>query len=224
MAEWYLASNGEQKGPYGTRQVQQMLADRILPRGTLVWRDGMADWQPIESVHIVDEAAAPVPPPNVRQPAGGQAGYAQPAYQQPLVQGGDPNYQPTYQQGTVQAPYEASGWFSFRGRISRKTYWLVYALPIFAINIILNIIAGLTGALDPTREPNYVVLGVLLVVYLFFIVPSLAASIKRLHDRDRSGWFLLLSLIPLVNFWVVIEIWFMKGTQGPNRFGPDPLG
>jgi len=61
------------------------------------------------------------------------------------------------------------------------------------------------------------------VFYLGIIIPSIAIAIRRLHDLDKSGWFYLLALVPLVS--LILLVWFcMKGTDGPNRFGPDPLG
>ena len=51
-----------------------------------------------------------------------------------------------------------------------------------------------------------------------------ALYIKRCHDRDRSGWYLLIALIPFVGLlWIWIELGLLRGTVGPNRFGPDPL-
>jgi uncharacterized membrane protein YhaH (DUF805 family) len=53
--------------------------------------------------------------------------------------------------------------------------------------------------------------------------PTLALLLKRLRDRDHSGWYALIFLIPIVGpIWLLIEMWFMPGTDGPNRFGPDP--
>jgi uncharacterized membrane protein YhaH (DUF805 family) len=61
------------------------------------------------------------------------------------------------------------------------------------------------------------------LVSLIFFLPGLAVSVRRLHDLDRSGWWLLLVLT--VIGVILLIIWdFIKGTAGPNRFGPDPLG
>ena len=58
---------------------------------------------------------------------------------------------------------------------------------------------------------------------LVTIIPNIAIAIRRLHDRDYSGWWYLLVFIPLIG-WLILFIWFcLKGTDGPNRFGPDPL-
>ena len=64
------------------------------------------------------------------------------------------------------------------------------------------------------------------VFQLFFLavlLPSLSVTVRRLHDLDRSGWWMLLDLVPLVG-WIILLVWFCaKGTDGPNSFGPDRL-
>jgi uncharacterized membrane protein YhaH (DUF805 family) len=106
--------------------------------------------------------------------------------------------------------------FSFEGRITRRDYWLRFALPLFVITLVLD---GLASAAD------FAGLNVIsLLINLFLMWPSFAVGAKRCHDRDRSGWFQLILLIPLVGaVWLLIELGFLRGTVGPNRFGPDPL-
>lgn len=109
-------------------------------------------------------------------------------------------------------------WLSLDGRINRQVYWLRFALPYVLISlaaVLIHILLVLSGA------PGLPLLPILVV--FAGIWPSITAAVKRLHDRGRSGWFLLLALIPFVNIWVMIEVYFLKGTDGPNRFGPDPL-
>ncbi len=53
---------------------------------------------------------------------------------------------------------------------------------------------------------------------------GLAVNVKRAHDRGRSGLFLLVLLIPIVQLWPLVELYFFRGTSGQNEFGPDPLG
>lgn len=55
------------------------------------------------------------------------------------------------------------------------------------------------------------------------LLPSLAVGVRRLHDTDRSGWWLLIGLIPLIGFIVLIVFFATKGTTGPNQFGEDPI-
>ena len=63
-----------------------------------------------------------------------------------------------------------------------------------------------------------------LIVNLLLVWPALAVSVKRWHDRDRSGWWVLLNLVPVIGWlWALIDNGFLRGTAGPNRFGEDPL-
>ena len=58
---------------------------------------------------------------------------------------------------------------------------------------------------------------------LAVLLPAICVAIRRLHDRDMSGWWVLLNLIPLIGFLILFVIYALPGTSGPNRFGPDPL-
>ena len=63
------------------------------------------------------------------------------------------------------------------------------------------------------------------MIALAILYPSLAVAAKRFHDRDKSGWWILILFIPIIGFiWYLVELGFLPGTPGPNRFGPDPLG
>jgi uncharacterized membrane protein YhaH (DUF805 family) len=61
------------------------------------------------------------------------------------------------------------------------------------------------------------------IFWLISIYSVIVINIKRIHDRNRIGWFLLLGLIPFVNIWVMIELGFLKGSEGSNDYGDDPL-
>ena len=109
--------------------------------------------------------------------------------------------------------------FSPSGRIPRSTYW-IYGLIITGISVIIIFIDYFLGTLDTETG-----VGCISSIFtIIFLVPGILVSIKRCHDRDRSGWFLLLSFIPFLNIWVAIELAFLKGTTGSNQYGPDPLG
>ena len=112
-----------------------------------------------------------------------------------------------------------SFYLSPKGRVSRADYWLKFYLPVMGI-LILAIILDIfvLGTFDEETG-----LGVVTsAVYLLSIWPSIAVAIKRLHDRDKSWWYLLIGIIPIVNIWITIEIYFLGGTQGNNSYGPDP--
>jgi uncharacterized membrane protein YhaH (DUF805 family) len=65
-------------------------------------------------------------------------------------------------------------------------------------------------------------LGILILITLW---PALAIYTKRWHDRDKSGWWTLIIFIPIIgSIWLLVELGFLRGTDGPNRFGDDPLG
>lgn len=104
-------------------------------------------------------------------------------------------------------------WFSFEGRIGRQTYWLKYFLPWFGIYLLAGIVDAVTGV--PVLLP---------IMSLAGIWVALAVGAKRCHDRDRSGWFQLIMLIPIIGgLWLLVELGFLRGTIGENRFGLDPV-
>jgi uncharacterized membrane protein YhaH (DUF805 family) len=106
--------------------------------------------------------------------------------------------------------------FSFEGRLSRGDYWLKGFLPMLPVGIFNNILAY--GVEEDWARALSMVIG------LFSLWPALALIIKRLHDRDKTGWWALLLLVPIVGpLFLAVGVWFLKGTNGPNRFGPDPL-
>ena len=98
----------------------------------------------------------------------------------------------------------------FDGRINRAKMWLVIVI-IWVIETIVGTILGFTS-------------GIYYLVSLVLLYPYLAAAIKRWHDRDKSGWWMLIALIPVIGWiWVLVELGFLRGTEGPNQYGPDPL-
>ncbi|MDP0496678.1 MAG: DUF805 domain-containing protein [Verrucomicrobiota bacterium JB024] len=114
-------------------------------------------------------------------------------------------------------------YFSINGRISRSTFWLKFVLPVFIISILVNIIAGMVMGGDP-NNPNPAGFALIGVWQLFLIYPSICVYGKRWHDRDKSAWWILIGLIPFIGWiWVLVECGFLKGTDGPNRFGEDPV-
>lgn len=61
-----------------------------------------------------------------------------------------------------------------------------------------------------------------MIFVLAILIPSIAVQVRRFHDQDKSGWFVLLALIPFLGGLVVLVFMCLEGTRGPNRFGPDP--
>jgi uncharacterized membrane protein YhaH (DUF805 family) len=106
--------------------------------------------------------------------------------------------------------------FSSEGRISRSTFWKFYA--VFYAYIFL---VGFLNEIESFPEIGKIVLGLLLLPLALL---GIIVQIKRWHDRDKSGWWVLINFVPCIGgLWSLIECGFLKGTDGPNQYGPDPL-
>ncbi len=92
------------------------------------------------------------------------------------------------------------------GRISRTDYW-IYSIPI-----ILAFLAN-EFLITEAREIPY------LIVLALIIYPSMMINIKRAHDRNRTGFFSLLLVVPIISLWPLIEFGFIKGSNGKNKYG-----
>ena len=103
-----------------------------------------------------------------------------------------------------------SGYFDFRGRSSRSEYWW-FLLFVMVVNLVVSILDTTNGL-------------IVILVYLGLLIPMLSVQVRRLHDINRSGWWILISFVPLVGAILLIVWHCSKGTQGDNRFGMDPLG
>jgi uncharacterized membrane protein YhaH (DUF805 family) len=115
-------------------------------------------------------------------------------------------------------------YFEFSGRSRRKEYWMFFLFWVIAFYVImyLDSALGLGGTSSGYAEDGSVGFKMTggILTWVFFaatVVPLLAAGIRRMHDQNKSGWFIL---IPLYN----LVLLFTEGTRGPNRFGPDPKG
>jgi uncharacterized membrane protein YhaH (DUF805 family) len=96
----------------------------------------------------------------------------------------------------------------WNGRVSRKTYW-IFSAPIVALFLLVEFIF--------TNLNEYIYYAILILV----IYTSLMINLKRAHDRNRTGFFSLLLLVPLVSLWPLVEFGFLAGTDGTNKYG-DP--
>ena len=106
--------------------------------------------------------------------------------------------------------------FSAKGRASRSQFWLKWVLPYFIVTIVLEIIVFSVFS----QNTASVILG---LYFLAALWPTICVYIKRAHDRGRSGAFILLFLVPILNLWPLIELLFLPGTTGSNEYGADPL-
>jgi len=116
--------------------------------------------------------------------------------------------------------------FGFDGRVGRTAYWLV----LLAVMLIDSAAFGAVGGFELFDGDSITVerKGASRFWPLLVVLPSLwiglVVSVKRWHDRNKSGRWVLLTLVPVVGWlWTLVECGFLKGTTGPNRFGQDPL-
>ena len=111
--------------------------------------------------------------------------------------------------------------FSFEGRIGRGTWWAA-TIGVMVVNVVLQgIMAGVASG-SSGGEGFAAILILLLLVPLIWI--SLAVSVKRWHDRGKSGWMVLVGLIPLIGaIWQLVECGILRGTVGSNEYGDDPV-
>ena len=103
----------------------------------------------------------------------------------------------------------------FQGRARRKEYWM-----FFLFNLLISIGLGIVDAFAGTTADGVGVLGALYA--LGVLLPSIAVSIRRLHDTDRSGWWCLIGFVPIIGTIVLLVFFVLDGTPGDNRFGPNP--
>ncbi|MEA3018287.1 MAG: hypothetical protein QOI38_3009 [Sphingomonadales bacterium] len=117
-------------------------------------------------------------------------------------------------------------YLDFSGRSRRKEYWMYFLFVIIGLFVFmyLDTVLGLGGTTDTYAEYGdagasagiKMTGGILTLLFvLATIIPGIAVFVRRAHDQDKSGWFVL---IPVYNLIMM----FIEGTRGPNRFGPDP--
>ena len=122
--------------------------------------------------------------------------------------------------------------FSFQGRVRRLHFWIFFLVlgalygglfwQFGHVHVDHGGMQNLPHAYGLTLITHNPFIGLLGLAAIWM---KLAVLVKRWHDRDKSGWWVLIVLIPLIGwFWQLIECGFLDGTQGPNKYGPSPKG
>ena len=139
---------------------------------------------------------------------------------------------PAAASGPSRRPFPLSDWFSFRGRMGRKEWWIrsivlwLLLIPVWIWSHYMDM-ADWQISFSGTDTWNVVDFLWIIAFGIAQSVSQFSVNARRLHDRNNRGWWLLLVFVPLLG-WIVgllllIECGFLKGTSGTNRFGPDPL-
>ena len=118
----------------------------------------------------------------------------------------------------------------FSGRSQRKEYWMFQLLIVSAVLVGVIIFIGLGASVEAAGGKlgldavGIIAAVVAAIAVLGSIIPSIAVTVRRFHDQDRSGWFYLISFIPYIGRWIVFVFMCFDGTHGENQYGPDPKG
>jgi len=106
----------------------------------------------------------------------------------------------------------AESYAKFDGRSGRDEFWW-----FFLANLIVGVVLSLLGQASTFFYIIYVIYG------LALIIPSIAVGIRRLHDINRTGWWILIALVPLVGLIVLLVFYATAGDRGTNQYGPEPI-
>jgi uncharacterized membrane protein YhaH (DUF805 family) len=118
-------------------------------------------------------------------------------------------------------------YFEFSGRSRRREYWM-FTLFYVLVLAVIETIFGVPHAMRMGDAFSYGVIangtGTTIgnLFWLASIIPGFAVSVRRLHDIDRSGWWMLLAFIPFLGWFTLLIFYCLDGTAGSNRFGADP--
>ena len=108
----------------------------------------------------------------------------------------------------------------FSGRAGRKEYWYFYLA-----NIIIGVALGLVMLMMGSSSKSFItVMVVAMILGLAVMVPSIAVTVRRLHDTNRSGWWFLISFVPYIGGIILLVLMILDSTLGDNKYGPNPKG
>lgn len=186
-AAYHLSRNGQVSGPFPASEIKALLSRREASSSDLVWQEGMTEWTAVSNIpQLRPNSLMPPPPP---PPPSTQVQNAQ-------VASGERNAFQLYFADVLKTKTA-----TFKGRASRKEYWM-----FVLFFILLDIGLAIVDALIPVP-----VLSMLFELAMF--IPLVAALVRRLQDTNNSGWWVFL---PIGN----IVFAMLPGTPGPNKYGP----
>lgn len=109
----------------------------------------------------------------------------------------------------------------FSGRARRTEFWMfqLFQMIIIAVAVILS--SAMTVWFD-SETPAETILLLIGLYFLATFIPTLAVTVRRLHDQSKSGWFIFMHFIPWVGGIIMLVFMVAEGTRGPNQYGPDP--
>ncbi|MCA1933817.1 MAG: DUF805 domain-containing protein [Asticcacaulis sp.] len=115
----------------------------------------------------------------------------------------------------------SNAFFSYRGRFRRRDFWLYSVFLWLISSAFVALFGGDDHGINLLRPYRFDGVGLIgFVAWLGVLYATFAVQVKRWHDRNKSGWWALITLVPLIGWlWVLIECGFLEGTSGDNRYG-----
>ena len=197
-----VAGRESAESPDITVQPQENVPPRPEPKAS------RNDSEPMEEAFTRNKAAGPTPGLPAREP-GSNSNFQ--SYGNPTGSGTGQRYEPDTDLKSMYLRYD--------NRLNRKPY-IIRSFHIWAVVVGLTFVVGTIATM--LKIPSINMLSK--VISFAAAIPNFMLLIRRLHDLNRSGWWALIMLIPLVNLLFAVYVIFFKGTEGPNKYGPDPLG
>lgn len=192
-AQWYYAVEGASNGPVSQSEFDELVAAGAIRSDTLVWQEGMQDWLPYGRARNTSGAEAhPAHAP--------MSGSTDPAR-------ADAN---TFV-GALKDGFARYVDFKTRSTRSQYWWWTLWMILMSIGAVIIDTMMGM-GDSGPVN----------LILSLATLLPSIAVSIRRLHDIGRSGWWFLLVLVPIIGWIVLIVFYCTKSQDEENQWGPVP--
>ena len=245
MSTWYWKTDqfGEPNGPVSAQEIKQLVLADQLHRDSFLRKEGMEKWIPAGRLkELFDSPGSQKSAQHAGADASRRSGGQQGSHAQ-RVHHSTGMYQKNKQQESNQfsgsfGSAASMGWqgtrndffkggdyeslptfFSFRGRARRTTYFLQTLGISVALTIVMLVVVLMSG------DTEEISVGASILIILLSIAGAIVQSfphVKRLHDLNLSAWFYWISIIPLVNFFFGLYMLFGRGTEGPNKYGPDP--
>ena len=224
-SSWYYNREGEEvEGPILKEELTEKIQNKSIPKGALVWKKGMDDWQEINKVsdfkeYFNENILPPLPYSEINSKTSEQKSrnfkknYISKDYKSEQKGNWDKNSSIKKEDTYHKTFSSTEKFFSIKGRLSRMGY-LKRALPF----VFFALIFELLSANSPGSELD---IFASIVIFLCSVIVGIQ-YIKRLHDINYSGWFILVGLIPVVNIIFGFYSLFKKGTIGTNQYGKEP--
>ncbi|UWR22678.1 DUF805 domain-containing protein [Sulfitobacter sp. S190] len=193
--EWYYAFEGTSKGPVSQVQFDELIDAGVVRENTLVWQEGMDDWLPLGRLRSANTPPARAP-------------YLPDDIPEDPARADANSFTGALKDGFAR-------FVDFRTRSSRPQFWWWCVWSII-ISVGAAILDGSLGMFDSQPIGS--------LSSLVMLLPSLAVGVRRLHDIGRTGWWVLIALVPLIGFFVLLFFFVQKSEDSANRWGPAPRG